>query len=201
MAWSKTVSLPLFLNDNHIEAGIDEAGRGCLAGPVFAAAVILPKDFKVIGLNDSKKLTASKRYEWRLEIERHARAFGVASASVEEIDALNISNAGYLAMHRAIAQLKIQPTHLLVDGKFFKSQTSIPHTCIIKGDSALASIAAASILAKTYRDDYIAQLADQFPEYKWKTNKGYGTLVHREAMAECGLCAHHRKTFMVKVKN
>ena len=194
----KNIFLEPFLNENELEAGIDEAGRGCLAGPVFAAVVILPKDFQLEGLNDSKQLSASKRHLLRLEIEKNALAYAVASASVEEIDALNISNANYVAMHRALEQLQIQPSHLLIDGKFFKSQTNISHTCIIKGDGKFASIAAASILAKTYRDEYITKLSDEFPEYKWHINKGYGTLAHRKAMAEFGLCEHHRKTFKLR---
>jgi len=169
-----------------------------LAGAIFAAVVILPKNFKLKGLNDSKQLNAAKREAFRIEIEKNAIAFAVASASVEEIDALNISNANYLAMHRALFQLKKQPTHLLIDGKFFVSQTPVPHTCIIKGDSKFASIAAASILAKTYRDAYITKLSTEFPEYQWHINKGYGTLKHRKAMAEFGLCEHHRKTFKLK---
>jgi len=194
----KNIFLESFLNEAEIEAGIDEAGRGCLAGAIFAAVVILPKNFKLKGLNDSKQLTAAKREAFRIEIEKNAIAFAVASASVEEIDALNISNANYLAMHRALFQLKKQPTHLLIDGKFFVSQTPVPHTCIIKGDSKFASIAAASILAKTYRDAYITKLSTEFPEYQWHINKGYGTLKHRKAMAEFGLCEHHRKTFKLK---
>lgn len=194
----KNIFLESFLNEAEIEAGIDEAGRGCLAGAIFAAVVILPKNFKLKGLNDSKQLTAAKREAFRIEIEKNAIAFAVASASVEEIDALNISNANYLAMHRALFQLKKQPTHLLIDGKFFVSQTPVPHTCIIKGDSKFASIAAASILAKTYRDAYITKLSAEFPEYQWHINKGYGTLRHRKAMAEFGLCEHHRKTFKLK---
>lgn len=194
----KNIFLESFLNEAEIEAGIDEAGRGCLAGAIFAAVVILPKNFKLKGLNDSKQLTAAKREAFRIEIEKNAIAFAVASASVEEIDALNISNANYLAMHRALFQLKKQPTHLLIDGKFFVSQTPVPHTCIIKGDSKFASIAAASILAKTYRDAYITKLSAEFPEYQWHINKGYGTLKHRKAMAEFGLCEHHRKTFKLK---
>lgn len=194
----KNIFLESFLNEAEIEAGIDEAGRGCLAGAIFAAVVILPKNFKLKGLNDSKQLNAAKREAFRIEIEKNAIAFAVASASVEEIDALNISNANYLAMHRALFQLKKQPTHLLIDGKFFVSQTPVPHTCIIKGDSKFASIAAASILAKTYRDAYITKLSAEFPEYQWHINKGYGTLRHRKAMAEFGLCEHHRKTFKLK---
>ncbi len=195
---TKNIFLEPFLNENELEAGIDEAGRGCLAGAVFAAAVILPKNFVLEGLNDSKQLTENKRRALRTEIEKNAISFSVASASVEEIDALNISNANYLAMHRALSQLKIQPTHLLIDGKFFVSQTPILHTCIIKGDTKFASIAAASILAKTYRDEYIIKLADECAEYKWSINKGYGTLAHRKAMAEFGLCKYHRKTFKLK---
>ena len=194
----KNIFLESFLNEAEIEAGIDEAGRGCLAGAIFAAVVILPKNFKLKGLNDSKQLNAAKREAFRIEIEKNAIAFAVASASVEEIDALNISNANYLAMHRALFQLKKQPTHLLIDGKFFVSQTPVPHTCIIKGDSKFASIAAASVLAKTYRDAYITKLSAEFPEYQWHINKGYGTLKHRKAMAEFGLCEHHRKTFKLK---
>jgi ribonuclease HII len=184
-----------YINELIIEAGVDEAGRGCLAGPVYAAAVILPKDFDDDILNDSKLLSEKKRYALREMIQERALAWGVGIATEEEIDIHNISNAAYIAMHRAVQLLKITPEMLLIDGKFFKSQTSTPHTCIIKGDSKIASIAAASILAKTYRDDYMKQLAPQYPHYNWEINKGYPTGKHREAILNHGVSPHHRKSF------
>ena len=187
--------LKRFLNKDVIEAGCDEAGRGCLAGPVFAAAVILPKKFNHPLLNDSKQLSDKQRRELRPLIEAEALAWAVGSLNVEEIDAINILWASFAAMHRAIDQLRHKPEHLLIDGNRFKPYEGIPHTCIIEGDAKYKSIAAASILAKTYRDDYMDQLHEQFPHYHWISNKGYGTQKHRDAIREFGITDHHRKTF------
>lgn len=184
-----------YSRDNLLEAGCDEAGRGCLAGPVFAAAVILPSDFFHPLLNDSKKVTPANRLLLRAFIEQHAVAYAVASASAEEIDRENILNASFMAMHRAIAKLNPAPQLLLVDGNRFKPFANIPHQCIIKGDSQYASIAAASILAKTYRDEYMELLHQEYPVYNWHKNKGYPTLQHRQAIEQAGLSIHHRKTF------
>ena len=178
-----------------IEAGCDEAGRGCLAGPVFAASVILPLDFEHPDLNDSKQLSENKRDELRLFIEKHALSFAVASCSAAEIDEINILKASFLAMHRAIDQLKQLPELLLIDGNRFTTYQDIPHHCIIKGDSKFQSIAAASILAKTYRDEYMLQIAEDFPAYRWERNKGYPTKAHRDAIAKHGSTPHHRMTF------
>ena len=177
------------------EAGCDEAGRGCFAGPVFAAAVILPKKFRHPFLNDSKKLTVEQRNELRPLIEKKAIAYAVASVDNDEIDSINILRASFKAMHLAIAQLQLQPQFLLIDGNRFTNYPNIPHHCIIEGDGKYASIAAASILAKTYRDEYMQQLHNEFPVYHWKSNKGYGTPAHRDAIAEYGLCKYHRKSF------
>lgn len=182
---------------DYIEAGCDEAGRGCLAGPVFAAAVIFPSTFKHEILNDSKILSASQRYDLRRMVETEALAFAVASASAAEIDQINILNASYLAMHRALDALQISAQYILVDGNRFKTYKNIPHQCIIKGDGKYLSIAAASILAKTYRDDYMHQLAQEHPEYDWLSNKGYPTIKHRNAVLKHGLTPHHRKTFRI----
>jgi ribonuclease HII len=187
--------LKKFLNKNMVEAGCDEAGRGCLAGPVFAAAVILPKKFNHPLLNDSKQLTDKQRRELRIVIEAEATAWAVGSLNVEEIDEINILWASFAAMHRAIRQLKVAPEHLLIDGNRFKPYEGIPHTCIIEGDAKYKSIAAASILAKTYRDDYMDALHDQFPHYHWISNKGYATEKHRTAILEYGITDHHRKSF------
>jgi ribonuclease HII len=178
-----------------IEAGCDEAGRGCLAGPVFAASVILPLDFEHPDLNDSKQLSENKRDELRLFIEKHALSFAVASCSAAEIDEINILKASFLAMHRAIGHLKQRPELLLIDGNRFTTYQDIPHHCIIKGDSKFQSIAAASILAKTYRDEYMLQIAEDFPAYRWERNKGYPTKAHRDAIAKHGSTPHHRMTF------
>jgi ribonuclease HII len=183
------------LNKKLLEAGCDEAGRGCLAGPVFAAAVILPKGFRNSTLNDSKKLSEKDRYELRPVIEAEAIAWAVGVVSAEEIDEINILNASFEAMHRAIRQLKVLPEHLLIDGNRFTPYESIPHTTIIEGDGKYLNIAAASILAKTYRDDYMVALHEKFPQYFWITNKGYGTVQHRDAISEFGITDHHRKTF------
>lgn len=187
--------LKLSFHKDQIEAGCDEAGRGCFAGPVFAAAVILPDGFKHKLLNDSKKMTHAQRMEVRPYIEEHAVAWAVASCSAEEIDTINILRASFEAMHRAIAQLKIVPQHLLIDGNRFNPYDGIGHTCIIEGDGKYKNIAAASVLAKTYRDDYMVKLHEQFPQYAWDSNKGYGTAVHRKAIIEFGITDHHRKSF------
>ena len=187
--------LESYLYKDQIEAGCDEAGRGCLAGSVFAAAVILPKDFKNELLNDSKQLSESKRYALRPVIEREALAWAVGVVTAGEIDTINILKASFLAMHRAVAKLSVLPESLLIDGNRFTPYPDIPHTCIVKGDGKYLSIAAASVLAKTYRDDYMLQLADEFPEYGWAQNKGYPTRAHREAISKYGITPYHRKTF------
>lgn len=184
-----------FYQEELIEAGCDEAGRGCFAGPVYAAAVILPKDFFHPLLNDSKKLSAKQRYELRPVIEQAAISYAVASVDNDEIDVINILRASFKAMHLAIAQLKQKPGLLLIDGNRFAPYKKINHDCIIKGDGIYASIAAASILAKTYRDDYMMRLHEEFPYYAWHFNKGYGTSVHRKAIEQYGLCKYHRKTW------
>lgn len=184
-----------YFHQQLIEAGCDEAGRGCLAGPVFAAAVILPPDFYHPLLNDSKKVTEVNRNELRLYIEERALAYAVARVNEEEIDRINILQASIKAMHLAIEQLKIIPSFLLIDGNRFVGYPKIKHQCIIKGDELYASIAAASILAKTWRDEYMLTLHTHFPHYDWNTNKGYGTLAHRRAIEKHGLCIHHRKSF------
>ncbi len=183
-----------FLN-NCIEAGTDEAGRGCLAGPVVAAAVILPSNFTHPLLNDSKQLTEKQRYELRPIIEEQALAFGVSYISEEKIDEINILQASILAMHKAIDELKIVPEHIIVDGNKFKPYKEIPHTTIVKGDAKFLSIAAASVLAKTYRDDFMAEIATEFPQYGWEKNKGYPTKKHREAIKQYGSTNYHRMTF------
>ena len=178
-----------------VEAGCDEAGRGCLAGSVYAAAVIMPEDYVNDALNDSKQLTAHRRYELRAEIERDALAWAVGVVTPEEIDQINILNASILAMHRALDQLTLRPEAIIVDGNRFKPYRFIPYTTVVKGDGKYLSIAAASILAKTYRDDYMDRLAEEFPQYGWTENKGYPTRAHREAIAEYGITPYHRKTF------
>lgn len=186
--------LPYFEPDR-IEAGCDEAGRGCLAGAVFAAAVILPSDFKNDDLNDSKQLSEKKRYLLRPVIEKEAIAWAVGIVSAEEIDRINILKASFLAMHRAVEQLKVKPEHLLIDGNRFTPYPGISHTTVIKGDGKYLSIAAASILAKTWRDDYMNELATAYPDYLWQENKGYPTKAHREAIRQHGITPYHRKTF------
>ena len=181
--------------DELLEAGCDEAGRGCLAGPVFAAAVILPKDFFHLTLNDSKQLTEKERYELRPYIEEKAVAFSVASLCNKKIDRFNILNASIKSMHIAVKKLSIQPGMLLIDGNRFKKYKKIPHCCIIQGDGIYSSIAAASILAKTYRDDFMKQLHRKHPKYNWQQNKGYATLEHREALNKYGPTSYHRKSF------
>ncbi len=185
---------PYFHKDK-LEAGCDEAGRGCLAGPVFAAAVILPPNFSHPDLDDSKKLSAKLRYELRQVIESQAIAYSIASASQEEIDSINILRASILAMHRAITKLKMKPNFLLIDGNRFNPYPGIEHLTIIKGDSIYMSIAAASVLAKTYRDDYMLGIHNEFAVYGWNTNKGYPTIKHRKAILKHGACHHHRKSF------
>lgn len=184
-----------YLDINLIEAGCDEAGRGCLAGPVCAAAVILPIDFYHPLLNDSKQLSEKSREILRPIIEEQALAFAVAMVSSKEIDQINILKASFKAMHIAVDQLIKKPQQLLIDGNRFVPYPNIPHNCIIKGDGKYASIAAASILAKTYRDDYMLKLDKKFPAYLWRQNKGYPTKVHRQAIREHGMTIHHRKTF------
>jgi ribonuclease HII len=190
--------LESYLYNEIIEAGCDEAGRGCLAGPVFAAAVILPKSFKHPVLNDSKKLSLKNRLMLREVIIEEAIAWAVADVDNNTIDQINILNASFLAMHHAVAKLSIQPQHLLIDGNRFKPYPEIPHTCIVKGDSKYASIAAASILAKTFRDEYMDQIAAAFPEYRWSKNKGYGAKAHVEAINKHGLTMYHRRSFHLK---
>ena len=184
-----------YLNPHLIEAGCDEAGRGCLAGAVYAAAVILPQDFRNDLLNDSKQLTERQRYALREVVEREALAWAVGVVSPQEIDEINILNASFLAMHRAVAQLKIRPQHLLIDGNRFKPYPDIPHTTVVKGDGKDLSIAAASILAKTYRDGYMNRLHEEYPYYDWNHNKGYPTRKHRAAIASRGTTPYHRLSF------
>ena len=178
-----------------VEAGCDEAGRGCLAGSVFAAAVILPPDYENELLNDSKKLTDHKRKQLREIIEHDAVDWAVGIVEPGEIDEINILNASILAMHRALDQLKVRPEAMIVDGNRFKPYRDLPYTTIVKGDGKYLSIAAASILAKTYRDDYMDRLAEDYPQYDWKSNKGYPTKKHRQAIRECGITPFHRRSF------
>lgn len=192
-----TNMLSLFYQTDLPEAGVDEAGRGCYAGPVFAAAVILPEGFYHPLLNDSKQVTAKQRNLLREVIETKAIGWAVASVDNEEIDRINILQASFKAMHLAIEQLTPAPGLLLIDGNRFKPYAQTPHQCIIKGDSKLASIAAASILAKTYRDAYLLTLHEEFPQYGWDKNKGYGTAVHRKAIEQYGLCKYHRKSYRI----
>lgn len=186
--------LPYF-KEGVIECGCDEAGRGCLAGPVYAAAVILPPDFSNDLLNDSKQLTEKQRYELRPIIEQSAVAWAVGVASAEEIDRINILKASFLAMTRAVNALKLKPEYLIIDGNRFYNTTGIPYNTIVKGDGKYMSIAAASVLAKTYRDDYMNTIAVEHPAYGWEINKGYPTKKHRAAIAEHGISPYHRKTF------
>jgi len=178
-----------------IEAGCDEAGRGCLAGPVFAAAVILPEDFSSDLLNDSKKLTEKQRYELRPIIEKEAISWAIGTYDNIEIDEVNILNASIYSMHRSLDLLSIRPTHIIVDGNRFKPYNNIAYTTVVKGDGLYLSIAAASVLAKTYRDDFMQALHDKYPEYGWKRNKGYPTRFHREAIEKYGITPYHRKSF------
>ena len=186
-----------YLQEGRIEAGCDEAGRGCLAGPVYAAAVILPQDFSNDLLNDSKQLSEKQRYQLREVIEREALAWAVGVVSSDEIDKINILRASILAMHRAVAQLKIRPQHLLIDGNRFSPYEDIPHTTVVKGDATYMSIAAASILAKTYRDDFMLRIHEEYPQYHWDKNKGYPAPIHREAIRKYGTTPYHRLTFQL----
>lgn len=187
-----------YLHKNLLEAGLDEAGRGCYAGPVFAAAVILPKDFHHPLLNDSKQLNEKQRDLLRPIIEKESIAFAVAGVDNDTIDKINILQASFTAMHLCLNQLKIIPEFLLIDGNRFKPYQKIPHECIIQGDGKYASVAAASILAKTYRDEFMQKLHASFPQYGWDTNKGYGTATHRNAIDQYGLCCYHRKSFNIQ---
>ncbi len=186
-----------FYQKKYIEAGCDEAGRGCYAGPVFAAAVILRKDFHHPLLNDSKQLTAKQRNEMRTVIENEAVCYSVAQVCNEEIDVINILKASIKAMHKAVENLKKQPNYLIIDGNYFLPYGNVRHSCIIKGDGLYSSIAAASVLAKTYRDEYMQNLHNEFPQYNWQSNKGYGTAEHRRAIDLHGLCKHHRMSFNI----
>ena len=188
--------LPYF-QDEFIEAGCDEAGRGCLAGPVFAAAVILPKNFQHDLLNDSKQLKEADRFALRQIIEKEALAFGVSLVDHQEIDKINILNASIKAMHLSVDQLSIRPSFIIIDGNRFKPYQDIPHQCVIKGDEKYFSIAAASILAKTYRDEFMLDIASEYPKYDWANNKGYPTVKHRKAVIEFGMTPYHRKSFRV----
>lgn len=187
--------LKLYMIPDLLEAGCDEAGRGCLAGPVFAAAVILPPDFICTNLNDSKQLSHKQRYELRQVIEENAISFSVASCSPQEIDELNILWASVKAMHRALEGLSVIPDHIVVDGNRFRTYKDVKHSCVVKGDSKFQSIAAASILAKTYRDDYMKILDESYPEYDWTNNKGYPTKKHKDAIRRYGVTDYHRKSF------
>lgn len=184
-----------YYEQGRVEAGCDEAGRGCLAGSVYAAAVILPPDYLNERLNDSKKLTARQRYALRQDIERDAVAWAVGVVTPQEIDQINILNASILAMHRALDQLQVRPEAIIVDGNRFKPYHDLPHTTIVKGDGKYLSIAAASILAKTYRDDEMIRLAQEYPDYDWQHNMGYPTRKHREAIRQHGITPYHRRTF------
>lgn len=184
-----------YYNDYAIEAGCDEAGRGCLAGSVFAAAVIFPADYHNADLNDSKQLSARRRYALREIIERDATAWAVGIVTPEEIDHINILNASILAMHRALDKLAVRPQAVIVDGNRFKPYGTLPYTTIVKGDGKYLSIAAASILAKTFRDDYMDELDEKYPQYDWKSNKGYPTRKHREAISRYGTTPYHRMSF------
>lgn len=186
-----------YLQEDRIEAGCDEAGRGCLAGPVYAAAVILPQDFSNGLLNDSKQLSEKQRYALREVVEREALAWAVGIVSADEIDKINILRASILAMHRAVSQLKIRPQHLLIDGNRFMPYEDIPHTTVVKGDATYMSIAAASILAKTYRDDYMLKIHQEYPQYHWDSNKGYPAPIHRDAIRKYGTTPYHRMTFQL----
>ena len=177
------------------EAGCDEAGRGCIAGPVFAAAVILPPGYRNSSLNDSKKLSSQRRQILKEVVEKDALSYAVGVVDEKEIDQINILNASFLAMHRALDQLKIEPAHLIIDGNRFKPYKNISHSCIVKGDGKYASIAAASILAKTYRDEFMRRLHQEYPEYGWEKNKGYPTRSHRRAVLESGPSPYHRRSF------
>ncbi len=193
----KNKMLLSYYQEQWIEAGCDEAGRGCLAGPVFAAAVIFPPGYHHKRLNDSKKLSEKQRMELRPIIEQEALAYAVASVSAEEIDRINIHNASYLAMHKALDMLHIKAEYIIVDGNRFIPYQKVPYTCVVKGDGKYLSIAAASILAKTYRDEYMDTIAADFPDYDWMNNKGYPTVKHRSAVLAYGTTPHHRKSFRI----
>jgi ribonuclease HII len=190
--------LAAYFHNQLVEAGLDEAGRGCYAGPVYAAAVILPKNFNHPLLNDSKKLTKEQRAYLRPVIEKESIAFAVTAVDNKEIDKVNILQASFLAMHRCLDKIAVIPELLLVDGNRFKKYKDIPHECIVQGDGKYTAIAAASILAKTYRDEYMLQLHDEFPHYCWDSNKGYGTEAHRMAIDSHGLCKYHRMSFSIQ---
>ena len=194
------MNLKPFFTDNLIEAGCDEAGRGCIAGPVVAAAVILPRGTDFPEFDDSKKLTEKQREKLRIKVLENAAAYGVGIVSAEEIDEINILNASFLAMHRAIDQLKIRPELLLIDGNRFNKYHDIKHQCIVGGDAKYQAIAAASILAKTTRDHIMEELDNQYPNYNWKQNKGYPTIEHKNAVAEFGMSPYHRKTFNMSIQ-
>ena len=191
------MKLKLQYSSRQFEAGTDEAGRGCLAGPVVAAAVILPPDFTHPLLNDSKQLSEKKRNLLRSVIEKEAVSYGVAFVDPAEIDTINILNASILAMHKALAQLKITPEFIAVDGNKFKNYNDIPHETLVKGDGRFMNIAAASVLAKTYRDEFMLKIDAEFPEYRWKKNKGYPTKEHREALKVYGITPYHRRSFQL----
>ena len=195
MAKSSTYKLKSFFQKSLIEAGCDEAGRGCLAGPVFAAAVILPKDFTHDTLTDSKKLSERQRYILRDEIKEKSVAWAVASCDNHEIDKINILKASVRAMHKAIEQLSVPPEYIIIDGNYFLPYPDIPHKCIVKGDALYYSIAAASVLAKTYRDDYMTLLSYEYPQYFWEKNSGYPTKEHREAIRTHGITPYHRRSY------
>jgi ribonuclease HII len=186
-----------YLEANRIEAGCDEVGRGCLSGPVVAAAVILPSDYQNSWINDSKKLSRSNREELIEEIKGKAISWAISEASVEEIDRINILNASFLAMKRAVLQLSVEPQHLLIDGNRWKSDLRIPYTCVVKGDGKFMAIAAASILAKVYRDELMENLALEHPQYRWEKNAGYPTKAHREGIEKFGITQWHRKSFQL----
>ena len=194
----REIHLESFLNENTVEAGCDEAGRGPLAGPVFAAAVILPADFRHPLLNDSKKMSEKARDMLREIIEKEAVSYAVEAVSAEEIDRINILNASITGMWRAVGRLSVKPEFLLVDGNRFKPLGDIPYRCIVKGDGKFTSIAAASVLAKTYRDEYMRKIAAEYPEYGWERNMGYPTREHVEAIKKYGYSPHHRKSFHIK---
>lgn len=195
LSFQITAALLSMFYHTPLEAGTDEAGRGCLAGPVTAAAVILPEGFQPAGLNDSKKLSQALRAALKPQIEQHAVSFGVYHILPERIDQMNILNASIAAMHGALTKLKIQPPYIIVDGNRFNPYGDIPYECIIRGDGKYCSIAAASVLAKTYRDSYMEAIHNEFPMYNWKQNKGYPTREHREAIAEFGITPYHRRSF------
>ena len=194
------MNLKPFFTENLIEAGCDEAGRGCIAGPVVAAAVILPRGMDFPEFDDSKKLSEKQREKLRIKVLENAAAYGVGIVSAEEIDEINILNASFLAMHRAIDQLKIRPELLLIDGNRFNKYKDIKHQCIVGGDAKYQAIAAASILAKTTRDHIMQELDNQYPVYNWRQNKGYPTIEHKNAVAEHGMSPYHRKTFNMSIQ-